>query len=69
MNELVLMREGLLILSPLIFLQIGLAAYCGIKIFGEGVRNLNRWAWFLICVLVGVIGPVAFLLAGRREFQ
>ncbi len=67
MNEFVLTKEMLLILSPLILFQLSLAAYCGIKIFREGVQNLNKWTWFLICLFVNVIGPVVFLLAGRKK--
>lgn len=60
-------KDMLLILSPLFFLQISLAVYCGIKIFKEGVQNLNKWAWLFICLFISVIGPVLFLLAGRRK--
>jgi hypothetical protein len=67
MNEFVLTKDMLLILSPLILLQLSLAAYCGVKIFREGVQNLNKWAWFFICLLVNVIGPVLFLLLGRKK--
>jgi hypothetical protein len=42
MNEFVITKDMLLILSPLILLQLGLAVYCGVKIFREGVQNLNR---------------------------
>lgn len=67
MNEFVLTKDMLLILSPLILLQLSLVVYCGIKIFREGVQNLNEWAWFLICLFVNVIGPVFFLLVGRKK--
>ena len=67
MFELAWTKETLLILSPLLFLQISMAAYCGIKIFREGVENLNKWAWLFICLFVSVIGPVAFLLVGRKK--
>jgi hypothetical protein len=70
MNEFVITKDMLLILSPLILLQLGLVVYCGIKIFREGVQNLNRWAWLFICLLVNIIGPVLFLLVVRkREFK
>lgn len=70
MNEFVITKDMLLILSPLILLQLGLAVYCGVEIFREGVQNLNRWTWLFICLLVNVIGPVLFLLVGRkREFK
>lgn len=67
MNEFILTKETLLILSPLVLLQLSLAAYCGVKILKEGVENINRWAWFFICLFVGVLGPVIFLLVGRRK--
>lgn len=67
MNEFVLTKDMLLILSPLILLQLSLAVYCGVKIFREGVQNLNKWAWFFICLLVNIIGPVLFLLVGRKK--
>ncbi|MEA4969148.1 MAG: PLD nuclease N-terminal domain-containing protein [Candidatus Pelethousia sp.] len=67
MNEFALTKDMLLILSPLILLQISLAVYCSIKIFREGVQNLNIWAWFFICLFANVIGPVLFLLVGRKK--
>lgn len=70
MNELILTKELLLILLPLILLQLSLAIYCFIKIFQEGVQNLNKWAWLFICIFLNVIGPVLYLLVGRRrEFK
>jgi len=67
MNGFTITNDILLILSPLILLQLGLVVYCSVKIFREGVQNLNRWAWFLICLIVNVIGPVIFLLVGRKK--
>lgn len=67
MNGFELTAETLLILSPLIFLQLSLAVYCGIRIFKEGVQNLNKGAWFSICLFINVIGPVLFLLVGRKK--
>ncbi len=70
MNEFEFTKDMLLILSPLFFLQISLAVYCGVKIFKEGVQNLNKWIWLSICLFISVIGPVLFLLTGRkREFS
>lgn len=70
MNKFTFTKETFLLLSPLFFLQISLAVYCGSIIFKEGVKNLSKWAWFFICLCVSVIGPVLFLLIGRRgEFR
>ena len=54
-------------LSPLIALQLGLAAYCVAKVIRQGTANLNRILWILIVVVVNFFGPVAFLLFGRRK--
>lgn len=67
MNEFIITKDVVLILSPLILLQLGLAVYCGTIILREGVQNLNGWTWFFICLFVNVIGPVLFLLVGRRR--
>ena len=67
MSEILVTKEMLLIMSPLILLQFSLAVYCGLIIFREGVHNLSRWAWFIICLFASVLGPVVFLLVGRKK--
>lgn len=32
---------------------------------GAGVRNLPKWAWILLIILVPIAGPIAWLVAGR----
>lgn len=67
MSGFVLTREILLMLLPLVAIQIGLAAYCAVLICREGVQNLNKWAWLVICLLGSLIGPIIFLVVGRRK--
>lgn len=57
----------LLLVLPLILLQLGLAVFCIVKIFKEGVQNLNQVAWTLICLFANLIGPIIFLIVGRRK--
>ena len=57
----------LLLVLPLILLQLGLAVFCIFKIFKEGVENLNQVAWTLICLFANLIGPIVFLIVGRRK--
>ncbi len=57
----------LLMLLPLAAIQIGLAIFCIVKIFREGVANLNKAAWTLICLIVNLIGPIVFLIVGRKK--
>jgi hypothetical protein len=67
MNGLEFSTDLLLMLLPVAAIQLGLFVYSTVKIFTEGVRNLNRWGWFFICLLVNVIGPIIFLIAGRKK--
>jgi hypothetical protein len=62
-----LTTELILMLLPLVAIQYGLAIYCAVKIVREGVQNLNKWAWLAICFLVNLIGPIAFLIIGRKK--
>ncbi len=67
MNEFKLTTELILMLLPLVAIQLGLAIYCALKIFKEGVQNLNKWLWLVICVFPNLIGPMLFLIIGRKK--
>lgn len=67
MNSFVLTKDLILMLLPLVAIQLGLAIYCGVKIFKEGVQNLNKWLWLVICVFVNLLGPMLFLIIGRKK--
>lgn len=67
MNGFYFTGETLLLLLPLAAIQLGLAAYCALRIYREGTETLSRWAWLTICLFVQLIGPIAFLIAGRKK--
>jgi len=67
MNTIELTGEMLIMLLPLLALQLGLIIYCVVKIMKEGVENLNKWAWIAICVFLNLIGPITFLIVGRKR--
>lgn len=67
MNGFSLTMDMILMLLPLAAIQLGLAIYCIVKIFKEGVQNLNKVAWVLICLLANLIGPIIFLIVGRKK--
>lgn len=67
MNDFAFTTDQILMLLPLLALQLGLFIYCAVKIFKEGVQNLNKWVWLVICLLLNFIGPIAFMIVGRRR--
>ena len=49
-------------------LELGLVVFCLIDCIqtpGERVRNLPVWAWILLILVAPVVGPIAWLVAGR----
>ena len=64
--EFVFSLETVLIILPLVVIQLGLAIYCVVKILKEGVSNLSPWIWICICLLGSLIGPISFLIVGRK---
>lgn len=66
-NGFALSWDIVIMLMPLIVLQLGLAIFCIVKIHKEGVRNLNKTAWTLISLLGSLIGPILFLIIGRKK--
>lgn len=61
--------EVLKLLLPLILLQFGLMGFCLFKIWFHGVRNLSKVGWSVIVVVFNLVGPIAFLLVGRKLYQ
>ncbi|MBM7614288.1 PLDc N-terminal domain-containing protein [Alkaliphilus hydrothermalis] len=58
--------EFIKLVLPFIVLELGLKLFCFYLILKKGVRNLSKVIWSLI-LLVQVVGPISFLLFGRRR--
>jgi hypothetical protein len=60
-----------LLLVPLILLWGGLLAFALIDLLRpqRRVAGGNKLIWALVIVLIGTIGPLVYLLAGRREAE
>ena len=58
-----------LILLPLVVIEVGLVVFSLIDLFRPERRVLgdNKLIWALVIVLVGTIGPIVYLLVGRKQ--
>ena len=58
-----------LILLPLVLIELGLVVFSLVDLFKPERRVVgnNKLIWALIIVLVGTIGPIVYLLAGRKQ--
>ncbi len=67
-EELDEIREVLPFLIPLVILQVALMLVALVDLVKrERVRGGNKVIWGLVIVLVNIIGPIVYLLAGRLE--
>ena len=58
-----------LILLPLVLIELGLVVFSLVDLFKPERRVVgdNKLVWALIIVLIGTIGPIVYLLAGRKQ--
>jgi len=67
-EDLDLVLKILPFLIPLFLIQIALMVVALVDLFKrERVRGGNKLLWALVIIFVNIIGPVAYLLAGREE--
>ena len=59
----------LLILLPLVLIELGLIVFSLVDLFRPERRVIgnNKLVWALVIVLIGTIGPIVYLLAGRKQ--
>ena len=64
-----LSTSQLLILLPLALIEIGLVVFSLVDLFKPERRVIgdNKLIWALVIVVVGTIGPIVYLLAGRKQ--
>lgn len=54
-------------LLPLLLLQLTLLGAALADLFRRRRTRGPKWLWLLVVLLVGTLGPVIYLLAGRVE--
>lgn len=56
-------------LIPILLLQLELMLFALLDLIRRPAAATNgpRWLWALIIIIINIIGPIAYFLAGRRE--
>ena len=52
---------------PILIIEYGLMIFALVQLFRNKVRYLPKWGWALIIILINIIGPVVFLLVGKKK--
>jgi hypothetical protein len=68
MDDLQVLKDLLPFLIPVFLLELGLMIWALIDVVKrKRVTGGNKLVWILIIVLVNIIGPIIYLLIGRKE--
>jgi hypothetical protein len=52
---------------PLIIIEYGLMIFALVQLANNEVSHLPKWGWALIIILINVIGPIIFLVMGKKK--
>lgn len=52
---------------PLLIIEYGLMIFALVQAARNEVAYLPKWAWILIIVFFGIIGPIVFLIVGKKK--
>lgn len=55
------------LLAPLIFLELCLKIFCFYRLYKDKVKFLSKYIWIVIILFVNTIGPLFYLLIGRKK--
>lgn len=61
--------EVLKLLLPIFIVQFSLLAFTLVLIWTKGVKNLNKILWSAIVIFINIVGPIVFLLYGRKKWS
>ena len=52
---------------PVIIIELGFLVFALVLAIKNEVAYLPKWAWILIIVFINLIGPILFLIFGRKK--
>jgi hypothetical protein len=68
-NDWEALKEALPFLIPLLVIELGLMIFALVDLARrQVVKGGQKWPWVLVIVLLGIIGPVFYLLVGREQY-
>jgi len=61
--------EVLPFLIPLAVIELGLMVFALVDIARrQVVKGGRKWPWVLVVVVLGILGPLLYLLVGREQY-
>jgi hypothetical protein len=60
-------KQFIPLLIPVVLIQLGLLIAALVDLLRREKTNGPKWVWGLVIVLVNIIGPIIYLVAGRKD--
>lgn len=61
-------RVDVLVLLPLALIDLGLVIYSLVDLARrDRVTGGHKWPWAVVIIVIGTLGPIVYLVAGRRD--
>jgi hypothetical protein len=68
-NDIEALKDALPFLIPLLVIELGLMVFALVDLARrQAVKGGQKWPWVLVIVLLGIIGPIFYLLVGREQY-
>jgi hypothetical protein len=56
-------------LIPILIVLLALDVFCLVDLYrAEEVRNLPKWAWAVVILVMHLLGAMGYLIFGRKRF-
>lgn len=64
------MEQSTLIMAllPVLVIQLGLVIFTLLDLVKNPNPNGSKWMWAAIIVVINIIGPILYLVIGRRNY-
>ena len=60
-------KQYIPLLIPVILIQLGLMIAALVDLIRRTQTHGPKWAWALVIILINIIGPIIYFVAGRKE--
>ncbi len=67
MENIGIVKQWLPLLIPVFILELGLMIAALVDLIKREKTKGPKWVWILVIVLVNLLGPIVYFLAGREE--
>lgn len=57
-----------LLLLPILLIQLGLMIFALVDLIKNPNPNGPKWMWAVLIVVANIIGPILYLVIGRRNY-